>query len=173
MSDVNTVRPSILTREFNAPKQLVFEAWTQPEHLQHWMFPQKGFTCEYVFADIRVGGSAHHKMIAPDGREMWQLTKYEEINPYDSLVFRQYNSNEAGEILPISLTMPHMPNWPRELRTTVKLEEVAGKTWLQLIWQPIDSSNEEIEAFEASRSQHVNGWGSGFEQLAVYLDTLD
>ena len=168
MSNYKTVKPSILTREFNAPKKLVFEAWTQPEHLQHWMFPQKGFTCEYVTADIKEGGSAHHKMIAPDGREMWQLTKYEEINPYDSLVFRQYNSNEAGEIL----AMPHMPNWPQELRTTVKLEEVNGKTQLELIWQPINPSREEVEAFESSRSQHSNGWGSGFEQLAAYLETL-
>ncbi len=168
MSNDATVKPSILSREFNAPKKLVFETWTQPEHLQHWMFPQKGFTCEYVRADIRVGGSAHHKMISPDGREMWQLTTYEEINPYDSLVFRQYNSNEAGEIL----AMPHMPNWPQELMTTVKLEEVDGKTHLELIWQPINPSSKEVEAFESSRSQHSNGWGSGFEQLAAYLKTL-
>jgi len=172
MSDMNTVKPSIFTREFNAPKKLVFETWTQPEHLQHWMFPQKGFKCKYLTSDIRVGGSAHHKMIAPDGREIWQLTKYEEINPYDSLVFRQYNSNKAGEILAPSVSMPHMPNWPKELRTTVIFDEVDGKTQLQLIWQPIGPSNEEVEAFEASRSQHVNGWGSGFEQLAAYLDRL-
>ena len=163
-----TVEPSILTREFNAPRQLVFEAWTQPEHLKNWMFPQKGFTCEYVTAEIKPGGSSHHKMIAPNGHEMWLLTKYEDVNPPDSLVFRQDFSNEACDILP----NPQMPNWPKELRTTIKLEEVDGKTNLQLIWQPIDPSKEEAETWEASRSQHGYGWGGGFDQLAIYLESL-
>lgn len=47
-----SVEPSIITREFNAPRQLVFDAWTKPEHLKNWMFPQKGFTCEYISANI-------------------------------------------------------------------------------------------------------------------------
>jgi len=107
-------------------------------------------------------------MIAPNGHEMWLLTKYEEVNSPETLVFRQYNSSEAGDILP----NPQMPNWPKELRTTIKLEEVDGKTKLQLIWQPINPTKEEAEAFEASRSQHGKGWGGGFEQLTTYLGTL-
>lgn len=163
-----TVEPTILTREYNAPRQLVFDAWTKTEHLKNWMFPYKGFKCEYVSADIKPGGSSLHKMTAPNGFKMWLLTKYEEITPPKGLVFRQYNSNEAGDILP----NPQMPNWPKELRTTVKLEEVGGKTKLQLIWQPINPTKAEADAFEASRSEHDKGWGGGFEQLDVYLKTL-
>ena len=163
-----TVEPSILTREFNAPRHLVFDAWTQVKHLKNWMFPQKGFTCEYVVADIKPGGSSLHKMIAPNGREMWLLTKYEELNPPESLVFRQYMSNEAGDILPNT----QMPNWPKEMRATIMLEEVEGKTKLQLIWQPLNPTKAEAEAFEASRSQHSKGWGGGFDQLTTYLGTL-
>ena len=163
-----TVEPSILTREFAAPRQLVFDAWTQVEHLEKWMFPQKGFTCKYVSAEIKPGGSSLHKMIAPNGHEIWLLTKYEEVYSPEALVFRQYNSNEAGDILP----NPQMPNWPKELRTTIKLEEVDGKTKLQLIWQPINPTKEEAEAFEATRSQHPKGWGGGFDQLITYLGTL-
>ena len=162
------VEPTILTREFDAPRQLVFEAWTQPEHLKNWMFPEKGFTCEYISADIRPGGSAHHKMIAPNGHEMWQLTKYEEVNEPEGLVFTQYFSNEAGDILP----NPMMANWPKELRTSIILEEVNGKTRLKLIWQPINPTQEEAAAFENSRSQHGSGWGGGFDQLTAYLATL-
>jgi uncharacterized protein YndB with AHSA1/START domain len=117
------VEPTILSREYDAPMQLVFEAWTQAEHLQNWQFPFKGFKFEFASADIRTGSSSLHKMTAPNGFEMWLFTKYEEISPPDSLVFRQYNSNEAGDILP----NPQMPNWPKELRTTIKLEESAGK----------------------------------------------
>ncbi|NQV13845.1 SRPBCC domain-containing protein [bacterium] len=166
--NIITLEPSIFTREFNAPIQLVFDAWTQPEHLKNWMFPQAGFTCEYVSADIKSGGSSLHKMITPDGYEMWLLTKYEEVNSPDTLVFRQYNSNQAGDILPNM----QMPTWPKEMRATVKLEEVGGTTKLQLIWQAIDPTKEEAETFEASRSQHGNGWNGGFEQLAIYLETL-
>lgn len=163
-----TVEPTILTREYNAPRQLVFDAWTQPEHLINWQFPQKGFICEYASAEIKPGGSSLHKMIAPNGFEMWLLTKYEEINPPVSLVFRQYHSNEAGDILP----NPQMPNWPKELRTTINLEEKNGKTQLELIWQPVNPTKEELETFEASRSEHGKGWGGGFEQLDAYLATL-
>jgi len=132
------------------------------------MFPFQGFTCEYLAADIRPGGSSLHKMTAPNGFEMWLLTKYEAITPPESLVFRQYNSNESGDILP----NPQIPNWPKEMRTIIELEEAAGKTRLQLIWQPINPSKEEAEAFVASRPDHEKGWGGGLEQLDVYLGTL-
>ena len=163
-----TVEPTILTREFNAPRELVFDAWTKPEHLKNWMFPQQGFSCEYVSADITPGGASLHKMSAPNGFEMWLLTKYEEISPPSKLVFRQYTSNASGDILP----NPQMPDWPRELRTTITLEAVGGKTRLQLVWQPVDPTREEIEAFEASRAEHGKGWGGGLEQLDAYLDSL-
>lgn len=164
----SSVEPSILTREFNAPLQLVFEAWTQVDHLKNWMFPSAGFTCQYVSAEIKSGGTSLHKMMAPNGFEMWLYTKYEEVSPPDTLVFRQYASNEAGDILP----NPQMPNWPKELRTTIKLKEVEGKTHLTLIWQPINPTKEEAEAFEASRPDHNNGWGGGFDQLTIYFESL-
>lgn len=162
------VAPTIFTREFNAPRQLVFDAWTQVAHLKNWMFPFKGFVCEYLHADIKTGGSSLHKMTAPNGHEMWLLTRYEAVDPPETLVFRQYNSNAAGEILP----NPQMPHWPKELRATVKLEDLGDKTRLQLIWQPINPTKEEAEAFEASRAEHQKGWGGGFDQLANYLQTL-
>jgi len=163
-----TVEPSILTREFDAPIQLVFDAWTQVEHLKNWQFSENGFTCEYVSADIKPGGSSLHKMATPNGFEMWLLTKYEEISPPEKLVFRQYMSNEAGDIL----TNPQMTNWPKEMRATVKLEDVDGKTKLQFIWEPIDPTEEEVETFEASCAQHGDGWGAGLNQLTLYLVTL-
>lgn len=162
------VEPTILTREYQAPRQLVFDAWTRPEHLIHWNFPFKGFVCEYLTADITPGGSSLHKMTAPNGFEMWLLTKYEEITPPDGLVFRQYNSNADGDILP----NPQMPNWPKEMRTTIQLEEAGDATKLTLIWQPVNPTREEAETFEATRADHGKGWGGGLEQLDLYLGTL-
>ncbi|TQV89428.1 SRPBCC family protein [Aliikangiella coralliicola] len=168
MSNEVKVQPSILTREYDAPRQLVFDAWTQVEHLKNWQKPQQGFTCEYVVDDIRPGGSTLHKMTAPNGFEMWLLTKFEEINPPESIVFRQYMSNEAGEILP----NPQMPNWPKEMRATIKLEEANGKTQLQFIWEPVEPTQEEADVFDASRADHGKGWGAGLDQLTNYLGSL-
>ncbi|MGW8247964.1 MAG: SRPBCC family protein [Acidiferrobacterales bacterium] len=166
--DVVAVEPTILTREYDAPRQLVFEAWTNPDHLKNWQVPFKGFICEFHHADIKPGGSSLHKMTAPNGFEMWLLTRYEAITPPESLVFRQYVSNEAGDILP----NPQNPNWPKEMRTTINLREEGGKTRLELIWQPIDPTRAEAEAFEASRPEHDKGWGGGLEMLVSYLEEL-
>ncbi len=160
--------PSILTREFNAPRQLVFDAWTQVNHLKNWMFPMQGFSCEYVSADITAGGSSLHKMITPTGNEMWLLTKYEEVSSPSRLVFRQYMSNESGDILPNA----QMPNWPKEIRATITLEESDGKTQLRFVWEPVEPTKEEAEAFAAAIAQQGNGWSSGLEQLSIYLESL-
>ncbi len=155
-----SVEPIILTRELDAPSELVFDAWTLPEHLKNWMFPQKGFTCEYISADITPEGFSHHKMIAPNGQEMWLLTKYEEINKPKGLIFRQYASNEAADIA------------SNPMMARIGLEEKDGKTMLTLTWQPINPTQEEADAFEKSRAQQAGGWSGSFEQLSAYLETL-
>jgi uncharacterized protein YndB with AHSA1/START domain len=167
VSNINEIilEPTILTREYNAPRQLVFDAWTQAEHLQNWQFPFKGFKCHFSHADISPGGSSLHKMTAPNGFEIWLFTKYEDITSPERLVFRQYTANKEGDII----LNPHVPIWPKEMRTTIILEELSGKTKLQLIWQPLNPSKEEAEAFEASRSEHDKGWGGGLDQLDIYL----
>ncbi|WP_395373413.1 SRPBCC domain-containing protein [Marinicella sp. W31] len=163
MSEI-TVEPSILTRDFDAPMHLVYEAWTQQEHLCQWQTPNAQVECVYKSADIRSGGTALHKMIMPNGHEMWLLTQYQELSPHHTIVFTQYESNENGDILP-----PSMPNWPKEIRATIKLQEEDGVTHMQFIWQPINPTQEEAEAWEVSRPQHGKGWGGSFELLAGYL----
>lgn len=160
------IEPSIIKREFNAPKQLVFDAWTKAEHLSNWMFPMSGCTCEFVFANITDGGTSLHKVTMPNGHEMWLLTKYEEVNAPNKLVFLQYMSNENGDMLP----NPQMPNWPKDMVATLLFEEIEEqKTKLIFLWEPRDPTPEEIEVFEASRADHHKGWGAGMDQLEQYL----
>lgn len=163
-----TVEPSVLTKEYKAPMRLVYEAWTQIEHLCKWQVPNPDVLCEYKFADIKDGGSALHKMTMPNGFEMWLLTQYHQLSPHDTIVFTQYESNENGDIMP-----PKMPNWPREIRATIQLRESAGTTFMEFIWQPINPTQEEADMWEASRSDHGKGWGGGFEMLANYLAGLE
>jgi uncharacterized protein YndB with AHSA1/START domain len=168
MSEVK-IEPSVITREFNAPRQLVFDAWTKVEHLNHWMFPMPGCKCEFVSADIADDGSSLHKVTMPNGHEMWLFTKYEEVKTPEKLVFLQYMSNENGDIVP----MGHLPNWPKDMLATLLFEEVSdSKTKLTFLWEPRNPTLAEIEAFNFTRADHGKGWGAGMEQLTTYLTSL-
>lgn len=161
--------PSKIIREFNAPRQLVFDAWTQTKHLNNWMFPMVGCKCEFVSANIIDGGTSLHKVTMPNGHEMWLYTKYEEVLSPEKLVFLQYFSNENGDIV----SMDHIPNWPKDMLASLFFEEVSSnKTKLTFLWEPRNPTEEELKAFEATRSDHGNGWGAGMEQLHCYLESL-
>jgi uncharacterized protein YndB with AHSA1/START domain len=163
------VEPSVITKEFNAPRQLVFDAWTQVNHLNHWMFPMPGCTCEFVSADIHDGGTSLHKITMPNGHEMWLFTKYDEVIAPEKLVFLQYMSNQQGEILP----NPRMPHWPKHMLATLLFEELSdNQTKITFLWEPRNPTPEEIEVFESSRADHHKGWGAGMEQLHIYLESL-
>lgn len=166
MNGINATA-SVISKDYHAPMELVYAAWTQQEHLCKWQVPNADIKCEYQFANIETGGSALHKMIMPSGGVMWLLTEYHELSPHHTIVFSQYPSNEEGEILP-----PNMPNWPKELRATIKLTESDGITHMNFSWQPVNPSQAEAEAWEASKSEHGKGWGGGFEMLAQYLASL-
>jgi uncharacterized protein YndB with AHSA1/START domain len=164
----STVTPSKIVREFDAPKTLVFDAWTKVKHLNNWMFPMQGCSCEFVKADIKTGGSSLHKVTMPNGHVMWLFTKYEEVSSPNKLVFLQYFSNENGDIV----EMQHIPNWPKDMLASLSFEEVAGKTTITFLWEPRNPTAEEITAFEATRSDHQKGWGAGMVQLDIYLSSL-
>lgn len=163
------IEPSVIIREFDAPRQLVFDAWTQVKHLNNWMFPMPGCQCEFVSADIKDGGTSLHKISMPNGYEMWLFTKYEVVQPPDKLIFLQYMSNDQGEVVP----NPQMPDWPRDMVATLNFEEIdARKTRLTFSWEPRNPTDKELAAFEASRADHHRGWGSGMDQLVTYLATI-
>jgi uncharacterized protein YndB with AHSA1/START domain len=164
-----SVIPSEIVREFDAPRQLVFDAWTQVKHLNNWMFPMAGCKCDFVSANIVNGGTSHHKLTLPDGKKMWLLTKYEEVISPERLVFLQYFSNEQGE----ELHMPHIQNWPKHMLATIRFEEItASRTKLTFLWEPRDASAEELSVFESTRSDHGKGWGAGMEQLHNYIVSI-
>ena len=163
-----SVEPSKIIREFNAPRQLVFDAWTQVKHLNNWMFPMDGCTCEFVSANIENDGSSLHKVTMPNGHEMWLFTKYEQVISPEKLVFLQYMSNSDGEIIPNA----HIPNWPKDMLATLEFEELSDtKTKLIFYWEPRNPTPEEAEVFENTRSDHDKGWGAGLQQLEFYLSS--
>jgi uncharacterized protein YndB with AHSA1/START domain len=75
----------VITREFAAPRQLVWDAWTKPEQIEKWFGP-KGFNTRVDEQDFRVGGRSNYVMIGPDGAEYPAAGVFKEIVPIEKLV---------------------------------------------------------------------------------------
>ena len=81
-----TVKPFIISREFHAPRERVWQAWTEPERLQQWFSP-KGFTVIAANLDLRPGGTYHYGMESPTGQAMWGIFHFREVMPQEKMVF--------------------------------------------------------------------------------------
>lgn len=68
----------VISRTFNAPRELVWKAWTEPERMAQWWGP-KGVKSHSVKMEFRSGGINHYTMTTPDGKQMWGKMVYREI----------------------------------------------------------------------------------------------
>ena len=137
----------IITRVFDAPRSLVFAAWTQPEHLARWWGPQ-GFVNVACEADVRPGGAWLRRMRAPDGTLYTKRGVYREIVAPERLVFTYVNQAADG-------------TQDRETLVSVTFEEQGAGTRLTLHHTGFES----VEA----RDAHQGGWSSCMERFAEYL----
>ena len=153
----------VLAREFNAPRELVWKAFTEPERMKQWWGP-KGATILQCKLDLRPGGMFHYQMRYVNN-DMWGKFVYREIEPPKRIVFISSFSDEQGGIT----RHPMAPTWPREMLTTITFDEQAGKTTFTVRWIPINATEEEWKAFDAGRGSMKQGWTGTFDQLAAYL----
>src|SRR5262245_11115709 len=79
-------REDVITRGLDPPRRLVWEAWTNPKHVQHWLLGPEGWTMPVCEIDLRPGGSWHYVWRKPDGAEMGMRGEYREIVPPERLV---------------------------------------------------------------------------------------
>jgi uncharacterized protein YndB with AHSA1/START domain len=140
----------VITRIFDAPRKLVYETWTKPEHLKKWSAPH-GFTIPVSEGDLRVGGTWRACMIAPDGNKLWLSGVYREVVENELLVFTHAWENENGEPGPETLV-------------TVRFADHGRKT--QLTFEQSGFASTE------SRDGHEGGWSQFFERLAEHLNEL-
>lgn len=155
----------VITRIFDAPRDLVWKAFTDPERMKQWWGP-KGFTVIAAKMDLRPGGSYHYGMKAPDGTAMWGKFVYREVVAPERMVFINSFSDEAGGIT----RHPMAPTWPMEMLSTFTFEEApAGKTKLTIRWSPHNATEEERKTFDAGHDSMRQGWGGTLEMLTAYL----
>ena len=125
--DTRTIR---IERMFDAPRELVFDAWTQPERLLQWYAP-RGCTITLAKLDARPGGRFHWCIHNPAFGDCWCVGVYREIVRPERVVYTLATADSAGnEIDPQQAG--HDPRWPRETLVRVTLEEVRGRTKLTL-----------------------------------------
>ncbi|MEO6191434.1 MAG: SRPBCC domain-containing protein [Thermoanaerobaculia bacterium] len=144
-------RELVVTRTFNAPARIVFEAWTTPELFKQWWVPKSmGMFLRSCEMDVRVGGRYRlvfgHDASNPDEF----FGRYLEVAPHSRLV---WTNDEGGEDGPV---------------TTVTFEEKAGKTLL--VMHELYPSK---EALDAAGTGAADAMGETFEQLDELLVTLD
>jgi uncharacterized protein YndB with AHSA1/START domain len=145
-------REIVITRVVDAPRRLVFEAYTNPEHVPHWMLGPQGWTMPVCEIDLRVGGPWHFVWRRADGTEMEMRGFYQEIMPPERLVSTE---SWGGD-------------WPETLNTLL-LSEQDGKTTIsQRVRYP---SKEARDA--ALKTGMTEGASESFDRLAEYLATKE
>jgi uncharacterized protein YndB with AHSA1/START domain len=154
----------VISREFDAPRDLVFKAWTEPKRLAQWWGP-KGFKLKVANVDLRPGGMFLYGMTAPDGNEMWGKFIYREITPPERMVFIVSFSDENGG----TTRHPMSPTWPLQMLNVVTLTDHGEKTTLTLRSSAYEATQEERDTFRAGRSSMQGGFTGTFDQLTAYL----
>ncbi|MBP1934918.1 SRPBCC family protein [Ammoniphilus resinae] len=155
------------THTFNAPRELVFKALTESEHLKNWWGP-KGWTFEVSKSDFRPGGVFLYSQKPADGNVMWVKFVYIEIIEPEKIVYTSFFSDEEGN----TVRAPFDANWPIETLNTITLTEDGGKTTLTMIVSPVSPTEEEIKTFETSKEMAQEGYTGTFGQLDEYLTKI-
>jgi uncharacterized protein YndB with AHSA1/START domain len=156
-----------LTRDFDAPRDLVWSAWTDEQHLTKWWGPA-GLKMQKLTNDFRPGGLMHYGMSAPDGTVMWGRWLYREIVPPEKLVFVVSFSDETGSIT----RAPFAGDWPQEMLGILTLTENGHRTTVRLRSLPLRASEAERKTFHDGFASMRGGWGATLDQLASYLKEI-
>jgi uncharacterized protein YndB with AHSA1/START domain len=157
-------REIVVTRVFSAPRELVFEAWTDPKHLVHWWgpFPTVNPTCEM---DLRAGGAFRWVMVSPDGVQYPMSGVFKEIVRPERIVYvpdTSENPPEWHEMLNKLRGAPNGSRVPAGL-VTVTFADEGGSTRLTIT--SLFDSAATAEAFRGM--QMVQGWGMSLDRLAT------
>jgi uncharacterized protein YndB with AHSA1/START domain len=139
------------TRVVDAPRELVWEAWTNPEHVPHWLLGPEGWTMPVCEIDLRPGGAWHFVWRRSDGTEMEMRGEYREVEPPERLV---HTESWGGD-------------WPETLNTLILSEEDGKTTMAQTVLYPSKEARDAALATGMTKGASIS-----FERLDEYLRTM-
>ena len=153
------LRELVITRIFDAPRDLVWKAWTEPESVKQWWGP-KAFTAPVSKIDLRVGGEYLNCMRSPDGKDYWSKGTFQEITRFERLVMTDSFSDEKGHTVPASY-YGMSQDFPLENTITATFEKHDGdQTKFTLRYASLPDQD-----FEDAQS----GWNETLDKLVAYL----
>ncbi len=157
---VNQTERLVVTRVFDAPRELVWKAWTDPKYVMQWWGP-KGFTAPVCKIDFRVGGKFLCCMKAPDGQELWTGGEYFEIVLHEKIVYSMYFADaEGNKVEPAHYGITHEAM--DDAHDVILFENLGdGQTKLTLI------GNESMES--ARDSGQLEGWNQILDKVAAVV----
>jgi uncharacterized protein YndB with AHSA1/START domain len=158
MTDKTDANSVVIERIIEAPVDLVWMMWTEPEHFANWYGPN-GAEIPLAKMDVRVGGRRHvcMQMQTPNGAmQMWFTGEYLEVVPAKRLVYTESMADENGNVVsPAAMGMPS--DHPETTEVIVELEDVGGRTKMIMTHAGIPAG-----------SPGAAGWQMAFDKLAVY-----
>ncbi|MBT2564709.1 SRPBCC domain-containing protein [Pedobacter sp. ISL-68] len=156
----------IITRTFDAPRELVFNAFSNVEALNAWWGPVQ-MKNTVISLDFKVGGIFHYKMEG-HGQINYARFLFTEINPFSKLVFKLAFVDEELNIIP-----PPFPiKFPMEILYDFNFSETNKKTTLTMTAIPVNGTAEEIEGFIGLNDSMQQGFGASLNNLETYLSNM-
>lgn len=155
----------VIDRKFNAPRELVWRAWTDPDLLQRWYGP--GVETIIHKFELKPDGVWLNEMKMQGGSNYQKMIFKEVVEP-EKLVWHHCSADEDWNIA----ASPMMPDWPRILLTTVTFTEESGVTNVRLAQVPLDATDAEIACFAKMKDGMSGGWGKGYEIIDQVLQEL-
>ena len=167
MSDVPTY---VLERVFDAPRELVWKTWTDPELVARWYGPNVETVVHRL--EAKPGGLWLVEMKWGDASKgvtsRYERIEYTEVTPPSRLVWLQSVTDADFNWAP----NPMMPDWPRVLHTVVTFEADGDRTKLRLTWTPHEATDAELACFAGAIANLDKGWGAGMKVLEELLAEL-
>lgn len=146
-----TDRELVVTQDFDAPRKLLWEAWSQQRHLANWLMDPDGWTMPVCEIDLRPGGKWRFLWRRPDGTEMGMHGEYRDVKPPESLV-----STEKWQ-----------GDWPETLNS-ISFSESSGQTTMTIrVRYPTNEARGAVLA-----AGMTDGVTASFKRLADYLQTI-
>jgi len=155
----------VVDRVFNAPRELVWQAWTDPELLHRWYGP--GVETIIHKFDLEADGVWLNEMKMAGGSNFQKMI-FKEITKPEKLVWHHCSVDSDWNIA----ASPMMPDWPLILLTTVTFEKLEDTTSVRLVQTPFNASDAEIACFAKMADAMKGGWGKGYELIDEILQEL-
>ncbi|MFT4716266.1 MAG: hypothetical protein ACI861_002540 [Paracoccaceae bacterium] len=163
---MNNPSEYILDHVFDAPRDLVWRSWTDPELVKEWYGP--GIETIIHGFDLKPGGAWLNEM-KWGGKSDFSKMTFQEVLAREKLVWHHCSTDQDWNVQSNQM----MPDWPRTLLTTVTFTADGDKTNVRLSQVPIDATDAEIACFTNMMAGMGKGWGSGFAIIEKILTEME